>query len=66
MGSETLDLLSQAGHDAYNMASICPTALIFSPCDDGISHNEKESTRLEDQIPGIDLLLNAVLARADR
>ena len=66
LGSETLDLLSQAGHDAYNMASICPTALIFSPCDDGISHNEKESTRLEDQIPGIDLLLNAVLARADR
>ncbi|MEJ2014307.1 MAG: Zn-dependent hydrolase [Limibacillus sp.] len=62
----TLDLLSQAGHDAYNLAAICPTALIFSPCEGGLSHNEREATRLEDQLPALNLLLNAVLARADR
>lgn len=66
LGIGTLDLLSQAGHDAYNMALIAPTALVFTPCDGGLSHNERENTRLEDQLPGINLLLNAVVGRANR
>jgi N-carbamoyl-L-amino-acid hydrolase len=65
-GIATLDLLSQAGHDAYNMALIAPTALIFTPCDGGLSHNERENTRLEDQLPGINLLFNAAVRQANR
>jgi N-carbamoyl-L-amino-acid hydrolase len=63
---ETMDIKSQAGHDAYNMASVAPSCMIFTPRDDGISHNTKESTRLEDQVPGVNLLLNAAVQRANR
>ncbi len=65
-GYTTMDLKSEAGHDAYNMAAICPTAMIFTPCKDGISHNEAEDMTLAQAIPGATVLLDAVLARADR
>lgn len=65
-GYATLDLKSEAGHDAYNMATICPTAMIFTPCKDGISHNEAEDMTLADAVPGATVLLEAVLARANR
>jgi N-carbamoyl-L-amino-acid hydrolase len=61
-----MDLRSEAGHDAYHMASICPAAMIFTPCKDGISHNEAEDTSIEDTVPGANVLLHAALARADR
>lgn len=61
-----IEMLSQAGHDAYNMARICPTAMIFAPCDKGISHNEAEHMAPEDAYPGVNVLLHAVLARANR
>lgn len=61
-----LELPSQAGHDAYHMSKVCPTVLIFTPCKDGITHNEKEDTTLEDQLPGLNVLLNAVVERAGR
>lgn len=66
LGHATLDLLSEAGHDAYHMASIVPTAMIFTPCKDGVSHNEAEDMTLEDAIPGANVLLHAVIARANR
>ena len=59
-------MLSQAGHDAYNMAKICPTVLLFSPCKDGITHNEAEHIELDYTIPSVNVLLNAVVARANR
>lgn len=59
-------LPSQAGHDAYYVSRVAPTAMIFTPCDQGISHNEKENTRLEDALPGVNVLLSAVLERANR
>ncbi|HJQ56206.1 MAG TPA: Zn-dependent hydrolase [Vineibacter sp.] len=61
-----IEMLSQAGHDAYNMARVCPTAMIFAPCDKGISHNEAENMAPEDAYPGVNVLLHAVLARANR
>ena len=61
-----MEIQSQAGHDAYNMTHICPTALIFCPCDGGITHNEAENVAPEDACPSVNVLLHAVLARADR
>jgi N-carbamoyl-L-amino-acid hydrolase len=61
-----LDMQSQAGHDAYNMTRICPTAMLFAPCDKGISHNEAETMAPEDAFPGVNVLMHAVLARANR
>ena len=60
------DILSEAGHDSYNIASVCPSAMIFTPCKDGITHNEAEDTTLEDTLPGCNVLLHAALARANR
>ena len=36
-------MVSGAGHDACNLAGKVPTAMIFVPCRDGVSHNESES-----------------------
>lgn len=66
LGAATMDLRSQAGHDAYNMARIAPTCMIFTPCVDGITHNEAENIDLDATLPGVNLLLHAVLARANR
>lgn len=45
--AEGLDLparrmVSGAGHDAMHLARICPTAMVFVPCRDGVSHHEDE------------------------
>lgn len=60
------ELLGQAGHDAYNFAARCPTAMIFTPCVNGYTHNEREDIVPEETWPGVNLLLNIVRNRACR
>lgn len=59
------DIYSGAGHDACNLAAFCPTGMIFVPCENGISHNERESARPEDLAAGCDVLLHVLLEAAD-
>ena len=66
LGYSHRDLASQAGHDAYFLARICPTAMIFTPCKDGITHNNAEYADLEDLEPGLNILLHSAVSRADR
>ena len=66
LGVPHRDILSQAGHDAYYISRVAPTAMIFTPCRDGISHNEAEHAEQDTTVPGVNVLLHAVLARADR
>ena len=54
-------IISGAGHDAKYMADICPTAMIFIPCKDGLSHNELEDATDDHLIAGTQVLLDAVL-----
>jgi beta-ureidopropionase / N-carbamoyl-L-amino-acid hydrolase len=61
-----VDMMSIAGHDAYYISKVAPTALIFTPCRDGVSHNEAEHADRHRTIPGVNVLLHAVIARADR
>src|SRR5205814_10644963 len=66
-GAEALDLshrdiISGAGHDACHMSRITPTAMIFVPCKDGLSHNEAESATIEHCAAGAQVLLEAALA----
>ena len=61
-GYTTRDMASGAGHDAAYIARVAPTTMIFVPCLGGISHNEAESTTLEECGAGAQVLLNAVLA----
>jgi N-carbamoyl-L-amino-acid hydrolase len=55
---------SGAGHDAQMFAPNCPTAMIFVPSRDGISHNVAEYTAPEDLRAGADVLLQVLLAKA--
>ena len=60
-GYKARDILSGAGHDAAYLAPLVPTAMIFVPCEGGISHNEIETATLEDCGAGTQVLLNAIL-----
>jgi beta-ureidopropionase / N-carbamoyl-L-amino-acid hydrolase len=60
-GFKSRDMASGAGHDAAYIARVAPTTMIFVPCLGGISHNEAESTTLEECAAGAQVLLNAVL-----
>jgi beta-ureidopropionase / N-carbamoyl-L-amino-acid hydrolase len=60
------DIVSGAAHDAVYMARIAPTAMVFVPCEGGISHNEIENARPQDLADGCDVLLRAVLDAAGR
>jgi beta-ureidopropionase / N-carbamoyl-L-amino-acid hydrolase len=57
-------MVSGAGHDSLHVAKFAPTAMIFVPCNEGLSHNEAESARPEDLAAGANVLLQAVLAVA--
>ena len=57
---------TRPGHDAFNMLKICPAALIFVPCRGGLSHSELEFCEPEHCAAGANVLLNAIIQRADR
>lgn len=59
-----MEVVSGAGHDAVYLADVAPTAMIFVPCKDGISHNEAEDAKPEHLGMGADVLLHAVLRHA--
>ncbi|TDK65085.1 Zn-dependent hydrolase [Bacillus salipaludis] len=59
-GLQSRRMTSGAGHDAQMMARVCPTAMIFVPSIDGISHNPKEYTKDPDLIAGANVLLDVV------
>jgi len=61
LGLDSLDVISGAGHDAVYMARVAPTAMIFVPCKDGISHNEIEDAQPEHLEAGCNVLLHAML-----
>ena len=63
-GYSHMDVVSGAGHDAVYMARVCPTAMVFIPCEDGISHNEMENARPEHVEAGANVLLDCVLSAA--
>ncbi len=63
-GLPTMDIVTGAGHDAVHMAMVHPTAMVFVPCKDGVSHNEIEDAKPEHLEAGCNVLLDAMLARA--
>lgn len=65
-GYATRDIVSGAGHDAVYVARHVPSAMIFTPCKDGLSHNELESIEPHEAGAGTQVLFEAVLARANR
>lgn len=66
LGLSGRDIVSGAGHDAFHMARLAPTAMIFVPCVGGVSHNEAEDIRPDWARAGADLLLRSLIAIANR
>ena len=64
LGYSHMPAVSGAGHDAVYMAKLAPSGMIFSPCKDGISHNEIEDAKPEHIEAGCNVLLHAMLERA--
>ncbi|WP_151703935.1 Zn-dependent hydrolase [Nitrincola alkalilacustris] len=58
------DIVSGAGHDACYISRVAPTAMVFVPCENGISHNEIENADPAHLEAGCNVLLQAVLNQA--
>jgi len=54
-------MTSGAGHDSVFASRRCPTAMIFVPCKDGVSHHPEEWCEKEDCAIGASVLMGAVL-----
>lgn len=65
-GLSSRRLISGAGHDAGEIAALCPAAMIFVPGEyDGISHNPREYSTPEACANGIGVLTEVVRVLAD-
>lgn len=56
MSIEPMELPSGAGHDSMNIGLELPVAMIFARSKDGISHNPKEWTSLDDCLQTVHVL----------
>jgi beta-ureidopropionase / N-carbamoyl-L-amino-acid hydrolase len=67
LGLPFLRVMSGAGHDAQEIAAICPTAMVFVAGENGgISHTPREYSNPQACGNGVDVLANAVLRLADQ
>jgi N-carbamoyl-L-amino-acid hydrolase len=64
-GLPGMDIVTGAGHDAVHMAMVYPSAMVFVPCRDGISHNELEDAQPAHLEMGANVLLDVMTAQAD-
>ena len=64
LGYSHRPITSGAGHDACNLNTIMPAAMVFVPCKDGVSHNELEDATQADCTAGANVLMHTVLALA--
>jgi N-carbamoyl-L-amino-acid hydrolase len=64
LGYSHRNIISGAGHDACWINRVAPTAMIFCPCVDGLSHNEDEKITPQWATAGTDVLFHAALETA--
>ncbi len=60
----TRDMIAAAGHDSVLIAPLCPSAMLFVPSVDGITHNPREYSTPEQLARGAQVLLDAVVELA--
>ena len=59
------DIVAGAGHDACYLSRVTPTSMVFTPCVDGVSHNESEDIKPEWATAGANVLMHAALEKAE-
>ena len=65
MGYTTRRITSGAGHDAQMLARVCPSAMIFIPSKEGLSHNPAEYSSPEEITAGANVLLHMIMDAAE-
>ena len=66
LGLPQMRMISGAGHDAMMLARVCPTGMIFVPCERGLSHNEAENATPADLAAGARVLASTLVALANQ
>ena len=66
LGHSRLSMPSGAFHDAQFMSALCPTGMIFVPCEKGISHNPTENAKPDDLAAGARVLAASLVELANR
>ena len=61
LGYSVCAMPSGAGHDAMNIATLCPYGMVFVPSIGGVSHAPDERTEDRDCINGARVLLSTLL-----
>ncbi|MCY4550252.1 MAG: Zn-dependent hydrolase [Defluviicoccus sp.] len=64
LGLGHMRIFSGAGHDARQLSHVCPTGMIFVPCEGGISHNEAENATPADLADGARVLAETLVRLA--
>jgi N-carbamoyl-L-amino-acid hydrolase len=60
-----MDIISGAGHDAFWINKVAPSAMIMCPCEGGLSHNEAEHITHEWAEAGTNVLCRAAIDIAE-
>ncbi|STV77543.1 beta-ureidopropionase [Klebsiella variicola] len=63
--SRTLRMISGASHDAQMLSRVCPTAMVFVPSRDGVSHHPAEFTPAAELALGAQVLADALWQQAN-
>lgn len=66
LGISNTRMASGASHDAMYLSRVCPTGMIFVPCERGVSHNEAENAKPADLAAGARVLTATLLELANR
>jgi len=61
LGLSRMEMFSGAGHDMMNMGKVMPSAMIFIPSKDGVSHRIEEYSSPEDIENGANVLLESLI-----
>jgi acetylornithine deacetylase/succinyl-diaminopimelate desuccinylase-like protein len=59
-GEPYMRMHSGAAHDTMCVADRVPTAMVFVPCTDGISHHPAEEAKPADAALAAEIILNAI------
>ncbi|XUY29697.1 Zn-dependent hydrolase [Agrobacterium sp. rho-8.1] len=65
LGLALKPMVSGAFHDALYVSRLAPTAMIFVPCRDGLSHNEAEYVEPQHSVAGAQILFQSTLKVLD-
>ena len=61
-GEPFTTMISGAAHDTMCVADRVPTAMVFVPCRDGLSHTPEEDADPADAALGVEVILGAISA----